>query len=143
MKKSKGERITELRTALKLTQTKFANEIESSLSLLSKVENGQVPATEDLIQKISERWKCPIEWLSEGKGEMKFEKIIKPKVENIYQDTLYQELKETNDYLKRKLDEVTGALTHLISKANLGKHSVLDLAGRVNKSRLSRTLVHK
>lgn len=127
MENAMGVRIKELRTALNLTREKFAQECKMSSSLLIKVELGTTPITKDVIEKIETRWQTPPGWIETGKGKMSFVKT--DKAENAWQDITYKELKENNSYLQRKLDEVTGMLSQIISRGgNLGKSKALKLA---------------
>lgn len=69
-----NDRIKELRSALGLSQTEFAYQTGISHSLLTKIEAGDNQATNKVVAKIVDKWKVDEDWLTAGKGEMKYEK---------------------------------------------------------------------
>lgn len=131
MKKTAAERVRELRKALKLSLEKFSNETDLSFSLLSKAETGVVPVTDDMIEKISKRWKCPVAWLSKGDGELSFEKSMKSDLsDNPYKDYAIQRLErelEKEEREKQTWQQKYDQLWDMFSKVTSGEINFLTL----------------
>lgn len=67
------ERITELRKALKLTQTEFGNRLGVGKTAISQIEHGINNITEQMIKSICREYRVNENWLRTGEGEMFFE----------------------------------------------------------------------
>lgn len=109
MKKLAPERVRELRKALKLSLEKFANETDLSFSLLSKAETGVVPVTDEMLEKISNRWKVPFNWLAKGEGDLSFEKSIKLPDSDPWKDEAFQHLKDEVKFYRNLLTQMAGS----------------------------------
>lgn len=133
MKGSINKRVRELRTALGLSQSEFANETEISFSLLSKIETTTESPSQKVIQKILRRWNVDVDWFLEGNGELKIEKVgINEKINvssNPWREEAYSLIKEERDYFKEKYTKVIDALI----SGNLGKLLALKNAGKLRK----------
>lgn len=103
MKATISDRIKELRTALALSQTEFAYQTGISHSLLTKIEAGDNPPTNKVIRKILEKWNVTEQWLSHGKGELKFEASTKS--DNPWKEEAYVVLKSENKRLWEMIDD--------------------------------------
>lgn len=68
-----GERIKELRKALKLSQTEFGKRLGVSRDVINNIENGRVELKEYLIKTIVSVFNVSADWLRTGEGEMKSE----------------------------------------------------------------------
>lgn len=67
---SVGERIRDLRNALKLTQDEFSSRIRISKGFLSNLEKGIRRPSDQLIKLMSYEFSSSENWLSNGEGEM-------------------------------------------------------------------------
>lgn len=65
-----NERIKELRTALELSAEKFGSHVGVTRSAISRIENGIVNVTEQMILSICREFNVREEWLRNGNGEM-------------------------------------------------------------------------
>lgn len=68
-------RIALLRNRIGLTQKVFAEQIGRSPGYLNRIENGKSELTSVLIERISDVFGVPAEWLVEGKGTLAAESI--------------------------------------------------------------------
>ena len=104
-----GERIKLLRRAYGLTQSSFANEIDMSHIAIGNLERGLATNPQpDTLSSIVRNFGTTTEWLMEGNGEMLPRGLIslnkkEPSVQNIYQDTLYKELRDQVEFLREML----------------------------------------
>lgn len=64
-----GERIRRMRKHLGRTQVKFAEELKIPTSLLAKIEVGQQPAADELIDAIAKALEVERRWLVTGEGK--------------------------------------------------------------------------
>ena len=64
------ERIKEIRKAVGLTQSKFADSIAISLSYLAEIEYGNKPISDRIIKLISAEFNVNDQWLRTGEGSM-------------------------------------------------------------------------
>lgn len=64
-----GERIKELRKALKINQTKFGEKIGLAPNTIANYECGRREVTEQSIKSICREFNVNYLWLTEGKGE--------------------------------------------------------------------------
>lgn len=127
MKTKINDRIKELRTSLALSQTEFAYQTGISHSLLTKIEAGDNPPTQKVLNKIIEKWNIDSEWLNTGKGEITFSEKV------AIQDWKDEAWKLANDQLSKKdqtiemlstsferltkfLDRVEGSFLHPVGK---------------------------
>ncbi len=69
-----GKRIKELRKALGLTQTAFAEKLGRSKRSIQEWESGRNEPSERVLRLIEQTFNVNPEWLREGKGEMFIEK---------------------------------------------------------------------
>lgn len=69
-----NERIKSVRTALKLSQTDFAEKISVSRSAICKMESGENSPSEQTVQLICKEFSVNKEWLLSGKGKMFIDK---------------------------------------------------------------------
>lgn len=65
-----NERIKELRTILGLSAEKFGSRVGVTRSAISRIENGVVNVTEQMILSICREFNVREEWLRNGNGEM-------------------------------------------------------------------------
>ena len=65
-----NERIKELRTMLGLSAEKFGSRVGVTRSAISRIENGIVNVTEQMILSICREFNVREEWLRDGTGEM-------------------------------------------------------------------------
>ncbi len=65
-----NSRIKELRTALKLSAEKFGSRLGVTRSAISRIENGVVNLTEQMLLAICREFNVREEWLRTGNGEM-------------------------------------------------------------------------
>ena len=65
-----NERIKELRTILELSAEKFGSRVGVTRSAISRIENGVVNVTEQMILAICREFNVREEWLRTGNGEM-------------------------------------------------------------------------
>jgi len=65
-----NERIKELRTTLRLSAEKFGSRVGVTRSAISRIENGVVNVTEQMILSICREFNVREEWLRNGTGEM-------------------------------------------------------------------------
>ena len=64
------ERIREVRTALGLSQAKFATRMAISSSYLADIELNNKPATERIVRLLSAEFNVNDQWLRTGQGDM-------------------------------------------------------------------------
>jgi len=108
-KETLGERVKLLRKAYGLSQSGFAQEINMSHIAIGNLERGLATNPQpDTIHSIVNKFGTTSEWLMEGKGEMlpKGVSILEQKEapgQNIYQDTLYKELRDQIEFLRDML----------------------------------------
>lgn len=140
MSNQQGKRIKELRTALNLSQDKFASECELSTSTVSKVELGTIPISADVLEQISERWSVSLEWLHSGKGKMEYSKNAKKmQVNDLYQDALYKELRQDKETWQQKYNELFQMFNKFMDRGPMGKGESLSITGlyKNNRKRVS------
>lgn len=65
-----NERIKELRTLLNLSAEKFGSRVGVTRSAISRIENGVVNVTEQMIHSICREFNVREEWLRGGKGNV-------------------------------------------------------------------------
>ena len=65
-----NKRVKELRAALKLSAEKFGSRVGVTRSAISRIENGVVNVTEQMILAICREFNVNEEWLRSGKGDM-------------------------------------------------------------------------
>lgn len=65
-----NERIRELRLSLGLSAEKFGSHVGVTRSAISRIENGVVNVTEQMIRAICREFNVNRAWLTEGVGEM-------------------------------------------------------------------------
>jgi transcriptional regulator with XRE-family HTH domain len=113
MKTTSNERLRQLRLAAGKSQNDFAHDVEMSLSLLTKIEQGQRELTPKQIQTINSVYNVsPKNWLVDGKGELSFTMPVE-KAKTGFDpavDTLYKELKERIQKQDTVIDRLTQAL---------------------------------
>lgn len=124
MKNNVNERIKAVRNALVMNQTEFAAAIESSVSLISKIESGDLEPSPKLLKRICENFGVPPDWLETGKGELKFEVVVK-KIADPWKEEAYVQVQKERDYFKERYTKVIDA----ILSGNLGKLLALKSAG--------------
>jgi len=116
MKQTVNDRVRQLRIAAGKSQAEFANDVDVSHSLLSKIEVGAKDINPKLIDKISTVYKIePANWLIDGKGELKFTRPSSTVKFDPATDTLYKELRERITRQDTIIDRLTQAL---IGKGN-------------------------
>lgn len=67
---TQGERIRELRKALKLTLDRFGERVGVKKSALSQIENGKSGVTDQMIKSICHEFDVSETWIRTGEGEM-------------------------------------------------------------------------
>lgn len=65
-----NERIKELRNILGLSAEKFGNRVGVTRSAISRIENGIVNVTEQMVLSVCREFNVREEWLRNGTGEM-------------------------------------------------------------------------
>ena len=65
-----GNRIRELRTSLRLTQTEFGKRLSVSRDVIGSIEYNRVMPKNVLLEMICHKFKVNKEWLVNGTGEM-------------------------------------------------------------------------
>ena len=65
-----NERIKELRTILGLSAEKFGSRVGVTRSAISRIENGIVNVTEQMILSVCQEFNVSEEWLRTGNGEI-------------------------------------------------------------------------
>jgi transcriptional regulator with XRE-family HTH domain len=83
-------------------QSDFANDLDLSMSMVSKIETGEKEVSPKIIEKIITKYQVPEDWLVSGKGEMKFIKPISAHSDP-WKDEAYQEVKAERN---RLLDDI-------------------------------------
>lgn len=121
METTVNERIKLLRTSLNLTQNQFANSIESTLTTVSRLENGGSKPQLGTIRAIIRVYNVNSDWLNYGTGEMFETPKEVSQSANPWKDALITELKSEVEFLKQLLMNVTG-------KASANFNDAFDLA---------------
>lgn len=126
MKTTVNERVKSLREHLGLNQNEFANGIETTITSISRIENGFTAPRSSTLHKIIKAYGIDKDWLVNGIGELK---VIAPssKVEEtqiLWKDEAYSALKEEIIYLREMLKM---AITSKTGNPNFLKAS--DVAG--------------
>ena len=67
---TQGERIREVRKALRLTLEKFGEKIGMKKNSVSQLENGKNSVTEQVVKAICREYNVDYMWLTTGDGEM-------------------------------------------------------------------------
>lgn len=65
-----NQRFRSLRKALSLSQTKFAEQLDTRQSVISQYEHGNLPISDALIHKVCRAFHANEEWLREETGPM-------------------------------------------------------------------------
>ncbi len=65
-----NKRVKELRTSLNLSAEKFGSRVGVTRSAISRIENGVVNVTEQMVHSICREFNVREEWLRNGEGEM-------------------------------------------------------------------------
>lgn len=73
---TKHQRLTELKKALCLNQTRFADEIGVSLASLSSAERGKSFLRVETLEFMAEKYGVSLNWLLNGEGEMFLKKNV-------------------------------------------------------------------
>lgn len=121
METTVNERIKLLRTSLNLTQNQFAAAIESTLTTVSRIENGGSKPQLGTIKAIIRVYNVNTEWLNFGKGEMFNETKEVSQSANPWKDALIEEMKSEIEFLKQLLLNLSG-------KASANFNDAFDLA---------------
>lgn len=127
MESTVNERIKLLRTSLNLTQNQFANSIESTLTTISRIENGGSKPQLGTIKAIIRVYNVNSDWLNYGNGEMFGQQKESASTSNPWENALIQELKSEVEFLKQLLMNLTG-------KASANFNTAFDLASIVQDS---------
>lgn len=125
MKNNVSERIKAVRNRLGMSQTEFAVDLDSSVSLISKIESGDIEPSPKLLKRVCDKFGVDSDWLGQGKGELSASTKIKDINVNPWKDEAYKQLKQERDYFK---DRYTKAIDAILS-GNLGKLLALKSAG--------------
>lgn len=93
MSKKTSQRIKELRTALGMSAEEFATKTPNlTTSTLNKIEQGQIAASDKVVNAVCDFWEVPKEWITEGKGALTYNKQKKdPVAADLYRDAVYKE----------------------------------------------------
>lgn len=137
MEQTVNERVKVLRTHLNLTQQAFAELVGITSTQLSRIESGDGTPQKSTIQKIVEHTGVPNDWINSGKGELKAQVKMRDSqaANNLpWKEEAYSELKQTNSYLQKKLDESTATVSRLLDM--IGSGNFLQL---VNETALKAT----
>ena len=106
-----GQRIRDIRKALRLTQQDFSNDLKISQSHAGAMELGTRKVPERIIKMICFTYKVNENWLKHGKGNMfiknhdsKLEEVIKNfnKLDELLQDYVLKQLKLVLEYQQLK-----------------------------------------
>ncbi len=120
MKTTVNERIKELRNSLNLSQLEFASAVNSTITSVSRMENGSSQPRKSTLKQICNVFSVPEDWLINGIGEMKFNKE-EPQVyndSNPWKDALVSQLKDENHFLKDQIKMMREMLQVLKPSAN-------------------------
>ncbi|MBI2258142.1 MAG: helix-turn-helix transcriptional regulator [Flavobacteriia bacterium] len=122
MEKAVNERIKMLRSFLKLSQLDFANQIGSTVQTVSRWENNATEPTKTTLISMSEIFNVSFNWLKNGTGEM-FDSEAKTKEGKVFswKEEAYEQLKQTNDFLKQELEYFKKLVSQMAGKPNFLK----------------------
>lgn len=67
---NQGERVKEIRKALKLTQDKFGEKLGVKKTAISKIEKSEVSLTDQMTRAICREYNVNYDWLMSEEGEM-------------------------------------------------------------------------
>lgn len=67
---TQGDRVRHLRKELNLTMEKFCKPLGVGKTAISKIENGQVALTDQMLISICREYGCSSQWLKVGSGDM-------------------------------------------------------------------------
>lgn len=129
MKTNANERVKIARTKIALSQTEFAVALNSSVSLLTKIESGVTEPSSKFLKKISEKYGVDYDWLQEGVGEFGFDRKMINKVDNYYKDIAFEAIKHERDTLKQYCDK----LLHILANVG-GKQLALKYTGKIRQA---------
>jgi len=111
-----SQRICEIRKALGLTQTEFANDLKISQAHASAIELGNRKIPERIIKMICFTYNVKENWLKTGKGDMfkkgrdyKLEEVTKNfnKLDELLQDYVLKQIRLALEYQKAKDSDLT------------------------------------
>lgn len=127
MKTNACERVKVARTKIALSQTEFAVALNSSVSLLTKIESGAVEPSYKFLKKIAEKYGIDYDWLQNGVGEFSFDRKVIERSENPWKEEAYSLLKQERDYFKEKYTKMIDALI----SGQLGKQLALKYTDKL------------
>ena len=137
MENSINKRIKTLRISLNLSQTEFANKIGTTLTTISRIENGGSTPQISTTKKIIEIFNIDSEWLLNGNGSMYSEDLSKiDKSKNNWKEEAYLQLKEYNESLKQEVLFLKSIVSGLLP-AQKSFNSGTDVAGFLPKKLIS------
>lgn len=119
-----GQRVMQLRTALKMTQAEFAAAVGMHQVGVWKIEQGGTTPRRSTLTLIAGKFNVPVEWLASGAGEMG-EPFFKagtqqpPQqlIQNPWENAMVQELKDQVEFYKEIIRNLTGKQTANFLKA--------------------------
>lgn len=124
MKTKYDEGVKALRNRLKLSQTELATELDLSVSLISKIESGDIEPSSKLLRKMKDKYGVDSDALS--KGEVIMKEISMSRSDNPYRDYAIKQVEQERDYFKEKYTQVIDALLN----GKLGKLLALKYADK-------------
>lgn len=80
-----GNRIKEIRTEIGLTQKEFAQNVGVSVTCVSLYETGSRIPSETVIKLLCEKWNYSEEWIKQGSGKRKRDRISLDAMAAVYE----------------------------------------------------------
>lgn len=116
MQNSVNERIKVLRNVLGISQQDLANAIETTVTSISRIEQGHSEPRTSTLQKIAKQYNVSMNWLLKGEGEMLLPGVsIKEEPIENWKDEAYQlqnkyiqQLESQVEFLKTIVQKVVG-----------------------------------
>lgn len=129
--KTINERIKAFREQIGLSQPEFASTANVSIGSIWNIENGEVKPSPKTIRAIEAAFNINPEWLRTGKGDV----LLAEKKNNItaesvnpWKEEAYATLKQANESLEKKYQDLLSMFNKFMDKVELGKHNALNLA---------------
>lgn len=111
MKTTTSQRVTDLRTRLKLSQAEFAAALGMTATGIWKIEQGETNPRTSTLAAICEKFNVDRDWLIAGKGELRFVSETASRgrsQENPWQDALVKSLQDRVNFYEEILRNLTG-----------------------------------
>lgn len=108
MKTTVNERVKSLREYLGLSQDDFAHGIETTITSISRMENGFTVPRASTLQKMVNVYGADKDWLINGKGDLTVKNAVK-ETPIAWKDEAFNALKEEVSYLREMLKIAIGS----------------------------------